>query len=142
MKKKNLFILLITIMLCVSFLVPSAWAGSKQRYRWEGVAIGIGAAILGSALLSNLHHPPARLPHQPRPCLVPVFPCPPPPYRVEISPTGHWEMIKRWVPPRYERIWVEGYYDRYYQWVPGHWEERYKPGYWIEKKVWVAENRW
>lgn len=133
MKKKNIFILLITTILCISFLVPSAWAGSKQRHRWEGVAIGIGAAILGSALFCRPHHP--------RPCVRPVFHCPPT-RRVVVCPTGYWEMRKTWVPPRYERIWVEGYYDRYYRWVPGHWEERYKPGYWIKRKVWAADNRW
>lgn len=50
--KKLLFILLVTG-LCVSFVANSAWAGPKQRYRWEGVAIGVGAVILGNALLNS-----------------------------------------------------------------------------------------
>jgi hypothetical protein len=29
------------------------WAGSKQQHRWEGVAIGVGAVIAGSALISH-----------------------------------------------------------------------------------------
>ena len=37
-----------------------AWSGSKQQYRWEGVAIGIGAAIAGSAII---HHSSAWHPH-------------------------------------------------------------------------------
>ena len=48
---------LVTTILCVYFLVTSAWAGPKQRYRWEGVAIGVGAAILGSALVNACYYP-------------------------------------------------------------------------------------
>jgi len=55
MKKKNLFALLLTAILCVSFLIPSVWAGSKQRHRWQGVAIGLGTAILGNAIFKHYH---------------------------------------------------------------------------------------
>lgn len=53
MKKKKIFIIIFTTILGLSFVVTSAWAGSKQRYRWEGVAIGIGTAIVGSALINQ-----------------------------------------------------------------------------------------
>ena len=53
MKKKKVFIIILTTILGLSFVVSSAWAGSKQRHIWEGVAIGIGAAIVGSALINH-----------------------------------------------------------------------------------------
>jgi len=133
MKKKNLFILLITTILCVSFLTSSAWAGSRQRYRWEGVAIGIGAAILGNAIFSR--------PVQRRSCIRPVY-YRPVPRRPVVCPSGYWEMRRTWVPPPYERIWVENYYNRYGDLVPGYWKERRRPGYWVKRRIWVADNRW
>jgi hypothetical protein len=44
-----------TILIVVTILIPllvtdSAWAGSKQRHRWEGIAIGLGAVLVGNAL--------------------------------------------------------------------------------------------
>jgi hypothetical protein len=69
MKKKRVFLVILTTILCCSFAVTSAWAGAKQRYRWEGVAIGIGAAILGSALLNTCYYPESPQPvyYKPRP---------------------------------------------------------------------------
>jgi len=51
MKKIMVFIMIAAV--SISFSVQSAFAGSKQHYRWEGVAIGVGAAILGHALLNS-----------------------------------------------------------------------------------------
>jgi len=70
---------MVTTVLCLSLMVTSAWAGPKQRYRWEGVAIGVGAAILGSALFN------APYCAQPGPAPVyysapPVYYSPPPVY--------------------------------------------------------------
>jgi len=56
MKNKRAVMVILTTTLCCSFLVTSAWAGSKQRHRWEGVAIGVGAAILGAALLNSCYY--------------------------------------------------------------------------------------
>ena len=53
MKKKKIFIIMLTTILCLCFIATSARAGSKQRHRWEGVAIGLGAAIVGSALINH-----------------------------------------------------------------------------------------
>jgi hypothetical protein len=52
MKNKKLSMVMFTTVLCLSLMATSAWAGPKQRYRWEGVAIGVGAAILGNALFN------------------------------------------------------------------------------------------
>ena len=135
MKKKNLFIILTTLILCLSFMKPSAWAGNVQRNRWEGVAIGIGAAILGSALINhyrytvptqstvNQHHPPT--PHYDN--------------RYRKKPSGHWEVRKVWVPSTYKRVWNPGHYDRYGRWVSGRWMKIEKnPGYWTKERVWVS----
>ena len=45
-----------TTLIVMAVVVPlvvtqSAWAGSKQRHRWEGAAIGLGAALVGNALV-------------------------------------------------------------------------------------------
>ena len=47
MKTKKIIPAAITLIMVLSFITTSAWAGSKQRHRWEGVAIGVGAAIVG-----------------------------------------------------------------------------------------------
>ncbi len=79
MKNKKLSMVMLTTVLCLSLMVTSAWAGSKQHYRWEGVAIGVGAAILGNALFNTCYHA------QPGPAPVyysapPVYYSPPPVY--------------------------------------------------------------
>jgi hypothetical protein len=56
MKNKKISIIMLITILCLSFTVTSAWAGPKQRYRWEGVAIGMGAAILGNALFNGPYY--------------------------------------------------------------------------------------
>ena len=53
MEKENRWIIAVVAIAILSLGSTPSWAGSKQQYRWEGVAIGIGAAILGSALIHN-----------------------------------------------------------------------------------------
>ena len=129
MKKNNLLFILFISVLCISFLASPVWAGSKQRHRWEGVAIGMGAAILGGALLNGLSCAPAPRYRPPQPRYRP----PQPRYH---SP-GHWETRKIWIHPEMKRIWHEGYYNRHGYWVPGHWERRHRPGFWRERRVWI-----
>ena len=132
MKKKTLFILLLTVMLCISFLIPSAWAGSKQRHRWEGAGIGIGAAILGSVLLKHYHKYYSPNKHAP----APVYSYPATRHHRH---RGHWEAGKEWVPPTYKRVWNPGHYNRRGQWVAGHWIKILEqPGYWTKTHVWVS----
>ena len=121
MKKKNLFVVVFITILCVTFLTSSAWAGKKHRHRWEGIAIGVGAVMLGHALFK--HHPHRHF-----------HPAPPPPrFR------GHREVRRVWIPPTYERVWNPGHYNHEGRWIPGQWIEVVKePGYWGEKRVWVG----
>ncbi|MCF8026836.1 MAG: hypothetical protein K9K81_00570 [Desulfobacteraceae bacterium] len=53
--KKILTVLLVAVCL-VAFAGTSASAGDKQRHRWEGVAIGVGAAIVGHAIISSYYN--------------------------------------------------------------------------------------
>ena len=58
MDKRKLITILIAAGLCFTLLVTAAHAGDKQRYRWEGVALGIlGATIVGTVLGSPYAHP-------------------------------------------------------------------------------------
>lgn len=139
MKKQNLLTLLITVILFISFLIPSVWAGSKQSHRWEGVAIGVGTVILGSALFKNYHHKSySHRHHKPSPVLEPGYGYPPPKYSRH---RGHWEMRKKWIPPTYKKAWNPGHYNRRSKWVPGHWIEAVgRPGCWTKTRVWVVRR--
>jgi hypothetical protein len=68
MKTKKILLAAITIIMGISFITTSTWAGSKQRHRWEGVAIGVGAAVVGSAIINSY----ARGPHAAPPVSVSV----------------------------------------------------------------------
>lgn len=140
--KKTLTLMFVMIFL-LSLSVSSAFAGSKQRYRWQGVAMGVGAAILGNAILNSSrdgsyrghkeyrNYPERvvvveRTTHYDRYC--------------EPAPrNGHWEVRKIWVEPVCESVWNPAHYNKHNQWVSG----RYitietSPGYWQEDRVWVA----
>ncbi len=54
MKMTKKLIIAVAAVLSLGLISTSVWAGSKQQHRWEGVAIGVGAAIIGSALIN--HH--------------------------------------------------------------------------------------
>ena len=54
MKMRNGLIITVTAVVILCLSSTSIWAGSKQHYRWEGIAIGVGAAMVGSALIN--HH--------------------------------------------------------------------------------------
>ncbi len=134
MNKKSFLVFVFIALFTVSLLSAPAQAGSAQRYRWEGVAIGIGAAILGSVLLHHnrqdayygrhrhgseygSYHPRQR-------------------YR-----SGHWDVRKEWVPPTYRRVRNPGHYNQYDEWVPGGWIVIVdRPGYWTKTRVWVAHR--
>ena len=136
MKKTMIITLIVLIAVAINLQASSAMAGSKQRHRWEGFAIGIGTAIIGSAILDN-HHNHHRYQPAPRHYRKP----PPPPPRVKRH-RGHWEMRKVWVPPNYKRVWNPGHYDRRGYWVDGDWIEIIdQPGYWEEERVWIAGRR-
>ena len=133
MKKYSVFAVTLLIMISFLFFTNSAWAGSKHSYRLGGVAIGIGAAILGHALIKNHknYSPPDPVYHSPK-------------YRRHSSSRysrhrGYWEVHKEWVPPSYQKVWNPGHYSPNGQWIEAHWMKIVdQSGYWQETKVWVA----
>ena len=136
MKSKKRLISLITALLTIVLFASTALAGSKQRHRWEGVAIGVGAAILGHAIYQT-----HRAERQPGVVYVD-------PYRNhrhsfgQNHRRGHWEWQQTWVPPIHERIWNPGHYNRKGHWVPGHWMKvEASNGHWTRERVWVKNNR-
>jgi hypothetical protein len=136
MKKKMLLISLVIVLFEIALVSSTALAGSKQRHRWEGVAIGVGAAILGHAIYQT--HKAEQQPQV-------VYVEPERTYRHNHGTNnhhGHWEWQKTWVPPTYEKIWNPGHYNRKGHWVSGHWMEvETGDGHWTQERVWVANNR-
>ncbi|MDM8522236.1 hypothetical protein QUF80_02600 [Desulfococcaceae bacterium HSG8] len=142
---KRILISSIVMVVCLSLLAPPVLAGSKQRHRWQGVAIGVGAAMLGHAIISEHHrnlkaaaqerspgYPPQRYREYSSPR---VYDCPPPPP----SRRGHWEFRKIWVPAKHKKVWNPGHYNRRGKWVPGKWIRiKDEAGHWVEKRVWVG----
>ena len=122
MKRRHVLITAIAGALILVMIGQPVWAGSKQRHRWEGVAIGLGAAVLGSALLHQRHY---RRPIPDR-----IYLDPPPPR------CRYWDYEEVWVPPAYEREWRPGRYNRWGRWIPGRWERSVvSPGHWEEQRV-------
>ncbi len=132
---KKLFISMLSAVFFLSMLATPGFAGDKQHYRWQGVAIGVGAAILGHAILENCRDqsPPERVRVVERSH-----------YRADCSPRhdrGHWEVRRIWVEPACEKVWNPAHYDRYGDWVPGDWiMVQSDPGYWKEERVWVSRR--
>jgi len=140
MKTKSLFAVLIICIFTLTILVPSAHAGNVQRNRWEGIAIGLGTAIIGSALLKNHQYQPA-----PSRYYAPAPDCDPAPYTHGYSKRdhsyGHWEIRKEWVPPSYKKVWNPGHYTRRGEWISGYWMKiEDEPGYWSKTRVWVSHR--
>jgi hypothetical protein len=130
---KKTIILTITMIFFLSLLAPSAYAGSKQRHRWQGVAIGLGAAILGHAIVNS-----DRYESSPERVVVIDRDC----HRQRYSNRHHrgeWEVRKTWVAPRCERVWNPAHYNEYNQWVPGqNITIETGQGYWVKERVWVG----
>jgi hypothetical protein len=143
MKPHKWITLAVLTVVTVSFLAAPAMADrgrGRNDYRrdyhhshhhpyWGGVAAGVGAAILGTALLAPIIHAP--------PTYSTVIVKAPPP-----RCSGHWESRDIWVPSTSERVWNPAHYDRHGRWVEGHWIEREgSPGHYENRRVWVEECR-
>lgn len=131
MKNKQLLTIAFITIFGIVVSAPTSWARSPQSYRLEGVAIGLGAVILGKALW-DLNHQPAVAP-VPRPVVVEHR------YRqIRPEPAGYWETRKEWIPAKYHKVWHPGQYNSHGRWLQGHWKQvQVQPGHWIVKQVWV-----
>lgn len=54
MKTRNGWVITIIAIVSLGWAFTSAWAGSASQHRWEGVAMGAGAVIVGSALVQSM----------------------------------------------------------------------------------------
>ncbi len=127
---KKLIIILIGIFLIPLFSQPT-FAKSPQRYRWEGAIIGLGAAILGSAIIHD-RYPPRHYDrrHPPRHYR------PPPSPRRYYSNCEYYEYERFWVPPTYRETLIPGYYDQSGRWIPDRWRRwTVRPGHWEERRI-------
>jgi hypothetical protein len=135
MKTKKLLIGLTLAVFGMALISSTVLAGGKQRHRWEGVAIGVGAAILGHAIFQS--HKADQSPQA-------VYAEPEPAPRYHHPPRhchGYWEWQDLWVPPTYEKIWNPGHYNRKGHWMPGHWMTvQTTDGHWTKERVWVANR--
>jgi hypothetical protein len=106
-----------------------SFAGDRQRGRWEGFAIGLGAVTLYN-LFQHGQFSPVIPPQRAYESHVDHHPV------VIHRPAGHWEVTQEWIPETRERIWVPDHHEGGY-WVKGHYEVRVYPGYYEERRVWV-----
>jgi len=123
---KKLLVLSITMCFFLSFTATPAIAGHGYGhgygghgyhhdywYGWDDLAIGLGAAIVGSAIINS--YAPEReviVEHHTY-----YQPAPPPPYRNYDRPDSHYVPGRVWIPGQYL---YEG--GGRYVYVPGHWE--------------------
>jgi len=137
MNKKNLLVVFLAGLISVSIAARPADAGNIQRNRWEGVAIGVGAAVLGGILWNHAKNDRQDAPatYQRRP------PYPAQKGYYPKGPAGRWEVRKVWVSPKYKNVWNPGHYNRRGRWMPGQWiRVEKRPGYWKKERIRVAEK--
>lgn len=133
MKKRLLLIILVTA-LSLTLTTNSTWAGNTRHNRMKGIAIGLGAAIIGSIILSDIKQKDYRYQEI---CSVKPRHNKGSKYR-----NGYWGIKKKWVPPTYKRVWIPGNYNSRGGWVKARWVKKVvKPGYWTRKRVWVASKK-
>ena len=136
----------------VGITATPAAAGSRERGRFEGFALGLGAAVLGHTLMHHYHandhykapadrHPPRRYHHRRH-----SHHRPPAhrhaPGRHFGHRRGHWEYQRVWVPPTYREVWKPGYHNNRGRWIPGCWvKEPVSRGHWEKRKVRVAGGK-
>ena len=132
---KRWFVLGLVLILLLT-LSSFALAGDRQRGRWEGVAIGLGAVTLYNFFQYGQFSP-VILPHG-------AYGKPIHPYSAPAAvrpPSGHWEIRRIWIPESREKVWIPGHYRHGY-WVKGHYEVRVHPGHYVERKLWVEGPRY
>ncbi len=131
--KRWMMVGLLAVMIFTS--ASFTFADDRVRGRWEGIAIGLGAASLYNLFQHGQLSPvilPRRATYE-----RPGHHYPPP----VCEPSGHWEIQRQWIPERRENLWIPSHYEGGY-WVPGHYEVRVYPGYYEEHRFWVEGPRY
>lgn len=132
---KKIAILVTIVVFGVITTAGSGHAGHRGHHHGgllEGVIIGAGAAILGTAIISGI--------------------TPPPRYeRIYVNDgydsddewydrcdRGRWSVERVWVEPVYKERWIPGHYSRRGYWIPGRYHcVMIREGYWETRRVWV-----
>lgn len=132
----------VAFILAFSVLTPQAYAGHGSHARWEGVAIGLTAGILGAALIHKNHHQPGGARMQSSVTVYRKYPSRHHrSYRRHHHRSGHWEIRKVWIAPEYRKVWNPGHYNRRGHWKQGTWIRiEIRPGYWGKERVWVPHR--
>ncbi len=127
MKTKRIFMIFCIALVSLAIIAPSSWAGSAQHHRLEGLALGIGAFIIGKAILDAHHRD-----HHVDTHVAAYQPAPPERPR----PHRRWVSKRVYVPAKYKKVWNPGHYSRRGHWVSGHWTHiETEPGYWTRRRV-------
>jgi hypothetical protein len=123
----------------VMFICLSTAPAHADRKTTEGFLLGIGAAVLGTAIYQGLNQSSGyREPQR--------YHAPPPAYghkpqcrndrRYGRQPVVRWEIRRIWVEPAFETRWNPGHYNRKGHWVGGRHEKiKVRDGYWKERRV-------
>jgi hypothetical protein len=135
MKKISALTLTLIVIACFS---TAATAGPARRHTIEGIVLGTGIAIMGTAILHGMnkgHQPCLDSPkhkrhtnnrHQRQYA------------RNDNGPRGHWEIQKIWVTDKHQKRWNSGHTTSRGRWVNGrHKRVRAQRGHWQAQRVWV-----
>ncbi|MFA5904487.1 MAG: hypothetical protein WC836_11190 [Desulfobacula sp.] len=140
---KKLIIMMTTLLFLICFSTVPAQADRKTM---EGFMLGTGAVILGAAIINGMNNndSPRYSRHH----------SPPPQVYIDYRdgyrdrhhgrhhydmPRGHWEIVRVWVEPAYERRWNPAHYNHRGEWVEGRYENfEISDGYYQDQRVWVG----
>lgn len=125
----------------------SAVPARADRKTMEGFMLGTGAVILGAAIINGMNN-------NDSPRYYSRHHSPPPQVYIDYRdghhdrhhgrhhydmPRGHWEIVRVWVEPVYERRWNPAHYNHRGEWVEGRYENfEISDGYYQDQRVWVG----
>lgn len=122
----------------VMLICLSSAPAHADRKTTEGFLLGIGAAVLGTAIYQGLNHSsgyrePQR--HHVPPAYGRRAQCRNDQRHVR-PPVVRWEIQRIWVEPVFETRWNPGHYNRKGRWVGGRHETfKVRDGYWEKRRV-------
>ena len=151
--KKTLNIFLIAALL-IPFTFSPASAGPRNKHLLETVIICTGVAILGTALIHEVHHNNRKYDyahnnynsrkHPKHPGWQKPQPIHPQKNHAlnRHKTRGHWVIEKVWVAPIYKNRWVPGHHKKHGRWIKGRSKQVIaRKGYWEKRRVWIWSDR-